>query len=385
MRPKPSVSGYSTLDRIERELHALRAKSLYRQLDAADDFDFCSNDYLGLAQHPDLIAAIAAATASASRVASTGPRLLSGHHRSWEQLEQEFAEYVHMESSLYFGSGYAANLGLLGSVARRGDTVYSDASNHASLIDGIRLSGCRKIIFPHLDLDFLESALAENPDRGERFIVTESLFSMDGDRAPIIGLAGLADRYGAALIIDEAHATGVYGTAGCGLIPHEIRSSDLLIGAVYTCGKALASPGAFVAGSSRLIEFLVNRARTFIFSTALPPYIAAQVRTALKLVAAADTERRQLGQQSRRLRDRLSNQGVHIGNTDSQIVPVLLGTNEAAIAATEQLKGVGFSIRPIRPPTVPEGRARLRLSVTADISTTSIDNLADAIAALDLS
>ena len=262
--------------------------------------------------------------------------------------------------------------------------MYSDASNHASLIDGIRLSGCRKIIFPHLDLDFLESALARDDDRGERFIVVESLFSMDGDRAPISDLARLADRYGAALIIDEAHATGVYGTAGCGLIPHEIRGSELLIASVYTCGKALASPGAFVAGSSRLIEFLVNHARTFIFSTALPPYIAAQVSTALKLAAAADTERRQLGEQSRRLRDRLSNQGVHIGNSDSQIVPVHLGTNETSIAATEQLKEAGFSIRPIRPPTVPEGTARLRLSVTADISTTSIDSLADAIAALDL-
>ena len=385
MRPKHSVSGYSTLDRIERELNALRAKSLYRQLDASAELDFCSNDYLGMAHHPDLIAAIAAATATTKRVASTGSRLLSGHHQCWERLEHEFAEFINVESSLFFGSGYAANVGLLSSIVRREDTVYSDASNHASLIDGIRLSGCHKVIFPHLDLDFLESALAENDDRDERFIVVESLFSMDGDRAPIGDLARLADRYGAGLIVDEAHATGVYGAGGHGLIPDEIRRSDMLIAAVYTCGKALASPGAFVVGSCRITEFLVNHARSFIYSTALPPYISGQASAALKLVAGADAERQRLDDLSRRLRDGLSNHGVNIGNSDSQIVPVFLGSNEVAVAATKQLEEAGFSIRPIRPPTVPEGTARLRLSVTADISTKSIDDLVDAIAALDLS
>ena len=285
----------------------------------------------------------------------------------------------------FFGSGYLANVGLLSSIARGEDIVYSDASNHASLIDGIRLSGCRKVIFPHLDLDFLESALAEDDRRGERFIVAESVFSMDGDCAPIDELAKLADRYGAGLIIDEAHATGVYGPAGCGRISDEIRNSDLLIAAVHTCGKALASPGAFVAGSRHLTEFLINKARTFIFSTALPPYIAAQVSAALKLVANAETKRRQLQKQSHRLRNLLSNQHINTGNSDSQIVPVFLGTNQTAVTATEQLKESGFSINPIRPPTVPEGTARLRLSVTAETSTQSIDGLVDAIAALDLS
>jgi 8-amino-7-oxononanoate synthase len=383
MRSENSISGHSILDRIEEELNSLRTGSLYRYLDASRQWDFCSNDYLGLASHPELIGAVGAAANSADKAGSTGSRLLSGHHRIWEDLENQFARFLGCESALYFGSGYAANVGLLSSIARREDTVYSDASNHASLIDGIRLSGCRKVVFPHLDLDFLDTALGRNDGAGEKFIVVESLFSMDGDRTPIEELALLADRHGAGLIVDEAHAVGVYGTKGRGLIPDNIRRSDVLIAAVYTCGKALASPGAFVAGSQRLIDFLVNSARTFIFSTALPPYIAGQVSAALKLASAADPERAQLIARSDRLRRGLSKHKINTGHSNSQIVPVIIGSNEKALAATESLARAGFSIRPIRPPTVPEGTARLRLSVTADTDEDSIDRLVKGIAELE--
>ena len=382
--PRAAKTSVSTHARFDRELKRLRADSLDRNPVFANALAFCSNDYLGLARNPALIEAAVEALHSADRVASTGPRLLSGNAAEWESLEEEFAEFVNTDSALYFGSGYAANVGLLSAVPRPEDTIYSDALNHASLIDGIRLSRSRKVVFPHLDLDFLEAALAQDTNRGEKFIVVESLFSMEGDRAPMDDLARLAERYGAGLIVDEAHAAGVLGPAGRGLIPSALRSSDLLVAAVYTCGKALASPGAFVTGRRLLTEFLINRARTFIFSTALPPHIAGQVSAALKLAAGADRARQRLARQAARLRDNLAGRGVGTGNSDAQIIPVILGSNENAVDATRQLQSAGFRIQPIRPPTVPEGTARLRLSVTADTPTPEIDKLTDAIAGLEL-
>jgi len=271
---------------------------------------------------------------------------------------------------------------MLSAILKPEDTVYSDALNHASLIDGIRLSGANKVIFPHLDLEFLETALGKHDGPGGRLIVVESLFSMDGDRAPINDLMTLAEGYGAGLIVDEAHAVGVFGSQGRGLIPDPLRSSELLVAAVYTCGKALASPGAFVAGARGLRPFLINKARTFVFSTALPPYVAAQVSAALELVARADNTRMRLEERALRLRTGLSDRGVNIGPGNSQIVPVILGSNEDALTAAEQLNEAGFTLRPIRPPTVPAGTARLRLTVTADTSIASLDALVDAIASV---
>jgi 8-amino-7-oxononanoate synthase len=356
-----------TLDRIEKELASLRARSLHRTLESMDGSNFCSNDYLALSKHPDLVSAVREAIVPGERVASTGSRLLSGHVDAWEEVEEEFADYVGAEASLFFNSGYAANIGVLTSILRDGDIVFSDSANHASLIDGMRLSRVRKVIFPHLNLDALEDALRNEGHGGnERFIVSESLFGMDGDQASVSHLHGLADRYGASLIIDEAHATGVLGKQGRGLVEDAGRPESVLA-TIHTCGKALASAGAFVACSKTLKDFLINRARTFVFSTSLPPYMAVQVRTALRIAKESETDRAGLAANARLLRDKIREAGLDCGGSESQIVPVMLGTSEDAVKIAAALNTSGFAVRAIRPPTVPAGTARLRLSLNVDI------------------
>ncbi len=367
-----------TLHRLEIDLESLRSRSLYRYPEVGSGFQFCSNDYLGLSHHPALAAAVRSAIEASDRVASTGSRLLSGHVGAWEMLEEGFSEYLEVEAALFFNSGYAANTGLLTAILRRQDTVFSDAANHASLIDGIRLSGCRKVIFPHLDLNFLEEALrGHDTGSGERFIVVESIFSMDGDCAPIDDLVNLAEKYDASLIVDEAHATGVVGPEGRGLVARSGRS-DAVIASIHTCGKALAAAGAFVAGSRTLKEYLTNHARPFIYTTGLPPYMASQVAAGIKLATSAEAARAQLQVTSEHLRQGLENAGFDIGQSNSQIVPVLLGTNERALDTAQRMRDEGFEVRAIRTPTVPEATARLRLSVTADLQPGAIDGLVSA-------
>lgn len=338
-----------------------------------------SNDYLGLSRDPRLKAALLEEAGRVTRVSSTGSRLLSGNSSQWEELESELAGFAGAEAALYFGSGYAANLGLLSAILRPQDTVFSDSSNHASLIDGIRLSHARRVIAPHLDLNFLEHALRQTEgEGGEKFIVVESVFSMEGDRAPLGELLSLAERYGAGVIVDEAHSTGVFGPQGRGLaFAH--RGHPNLLATVHTTGKALASAGAFVAGSQTLKQYLVNRARTFIFSTALPPYLAAQVRAAVRLSLAADPERQHLARIGACLRGRLRDAGFDVGAPDSQIVPVILGSNETALMFAQELGQAGFAIRAIRPPTVPPGTARLRISLNASLGLDIVERLADSL------
>lgn len=376
--PDPGAS--AALKRLAGELSALDQRAQLRGLSFPVGIDLMSNDYLGLSRRSELREAVVSSLAEGERTASTGSRLLSGNARAWEEIEEEFAAFVGAEAALFFNSGYAANLGLLGSLLRPDDVVFSDESNHASLIDGIRLSRARKIIFPHLDLNVLEERLRETAGgRGEKFIVVESVFSMEGDRAPLKAIAALAMRYGAALIVDEAHAVGVYGPEGRGLVA-DAGLTQFALATVFPCGKALASSGAFVAGSAALKQFLVNRARTFIFSTALPPYLAHQIRAALALVRAAGDERRRLEAASAALRARLRGAGLNTGSSDSQIVPVILGSNEAALAAAAGLERAGFAIRAIRPPSVPEGTARLRISMNADLPLDAPECIAKAFA-----
>jgi len=369
----------SILGSFQSDLDSLEARQQLRRLARMEGINLSSNDYLGLSTDPRLGRAVAAALEAGAPVASTGSRLLSGNAAAWEELESQFARFIGAEAALFFSSGYAANLGLLGAILRPEDTVYSDESNHASLIDGIRLARARKVIFPHLDLDFLEDALRKSSgSEGRKFIVVESLFSMEGDRAPVADLLSMAERFGAELMVDEAHATGVCGPAGRGLVA-AANGNGRVLASVYTCGKALASAGAFVCGSETLKQFLVNRARTFIFSTALPPYFAAQIGKAVEIAAEADAERRRLESLSGFLRARLQEAGFNIGTSDSQIVPVLLGGNDTAIHYANELCRHGFAVRPIRPPTVPEGTSRLRLSVTAKLSEEVLDRLVKAL------
>jgi 8-amino-7-oxononanoate synthase len=372
----PEVARSDIETRAARELDQLRDDAQLRSLENLNGVDLCSNDYLGLATDPRLKRAVAEAVANAKAVGSTGSRLLSGNTADWEELETEFAAFAQTDAALYFGSGYSANVGLLSSILKPGDVVFSDAFNHASLIDGIRLSRATKVIYPHTDVHFLERALREHSQcAGAKVIVTESVFSMEGDAAPISSLLRLARDHGAELIVDEAHATGVMGPQGRGLAA-EYGVTREILAIVHTCGKALASAGAFVCCGATLKNYLVNRARTFIFSTAMPPYFASQIRAALRLAMESDVERAHLREIGNLLREELSAIGVGFGASATQIIPVFCGSNESALHVAAHLQANGFAAKAIRPPTVPAGTARVRISLTAKITREDVQRLA---------
>jgi len=362
-------------ERILGQLSELETRGELRHLETVQGIDLSSNDYLGLSTDPRMKQAVLEGVNSASRIASTGSRLLSGHDEVWTELEKNFACWVGAEAALYFTSGYAANIGLLEAILGADDVVFSDSANHASLIDGIRLSKCRRVVFPHLDLNALEARLSRNQrSKGARIIVVESIYSMEGDRAPLADLATLAARYGAELIVDEAHATGVRGPRGSGCVA-EAGLSSRVLARVHTCGKALAAAGAFVCGSENLRRFLINRARTFVYSTGLPPYFAAQVAAGTKLAADAERERELMAELGAFLRQEFRENGFDVASSDSQIVPVILGSTAHAVRAAEYLRARGFGVRAIRPPTVPAGTARLRLSLSAKLSKETLASL----------
>src|ERR1700719_3561642 len=266
----PSKFNEALLAELQAGLRELESRSQRRTLVEIAGVNLCSNDYLGLADNPALKQNVIDAVAKASRIGGTGSRLLSGHAAVWTELEEEFAAFAGSEAALYFGSGYAANIGLLTSLANKNDVIFSDALNHASIIDGIRLSGARKIIYSHRDLNALESSLKENQSKpGRKLIVTETVFSMDGDVAPLDAIVVLAEKYGASVIVDESHATATHGPGGRG-IASQFLSDRGVVAAMHTCGKALASAGAFVCGTAVLREHLINHARIFIFGTVLP-------------------------------------------------------------------------------------------------------------------
>jgi 8-amino-7-oxononanoate synthase len=369
---------------LAAELRELGARQQRRELAVLRGINLCSNDYLALSTHPALRQAVVEAVLRTERLGSTGSRLLSGHTCEWEELEAEFANFSGTEGALFFGSGYAANLGLLGSVLRRGDMVFSDVLNHASLIDGMRLSGAARVIYPHCDLDRLEAMLRDHSHSPARkLIVTESVFSVDGDVAPLEQIHSLAEQYGAALVVDEAHATGTFGPEGRGRLAQAGLEREAFA-SVHTCGKALASAGAFVCCSAKLKELLINRARPFLFSTALPPYFAAQVRAALALARKAESERARLQEMAAHLRRSVQAAGFDTGCSHSQIVPVILGENGVALEYASALEECGFAVRAIRPPTVPAGTARLRLSLTCALGAREIERLGQTLAAISV-
>ena len=371
----PSEFQKPILSELESGLLQLEAKSQRRSLQRIAGVNLCSNDYLGLSQSTLLREEIAEAVRRAERVGGTGSRLLSGHFEEWEELEKEFAEFAGTETALYFGSGYAANLGLLTSLLGKEDLVFSDELNHASIIDGIRLSGARKVIYPHGDLDALEAALrAHEAEICRKIVVTETVFSMDGDIADVGAIVVLAGRFGASVIVDEAHATAVHGPGGRG-IAAATNNTDNVLAVLHTCGKALASAGAFVCGSVVLKEHLVNHARTFIFSTAMPPYMAAQIRAALRLARGMDAQRARLLATAKQFSSAMRSEGWDTSGTESQIVPAIIGSNEDALDAAEHLQKEGFAVKAIRPPTVQEGKARLRFSLTSLIEQSELKRL----------
>jgi len=361
--------------RLERQISAWRDESQFRTLQIPSGINLCSNDYLGLATDPRLKQATLEAVARASAVGSTGSRLMSGNSADWEHLESEFAEFAGTEAALYFGSGFAANAGLLGAILKPGDVVFSDELNHASLIDGIRLSRAKKVIYPHCDMQALERNLRQHADApGARLIVTESIFSMEGDVAPLDSLLRLARDFRAECIVDEAHATGTYGAEGRGVAAEQGCQRELLA-TIHTCGKALASAGGFVCGGSTLRDFLVNRARTFVFSTAMPPYLAGQIRAALHLAQEAEVDRAHLREMGELLRRELTAARLTFGTSSTQIVPILLGSNDRALHVAAELQKNDYAVKAIRPPTVPSGTSRIRVSLTKNITRENISGL----------
>lgn len=351
--------------RVRARLAALEAQGLTRSLEEPSGLDLCSNDYLGFARHPRIRRRFAEA-AERLGAGATGSRLLRGHRAAFHSVERRFAAWKRVESALYFGSGWAANLGALSTFPTGDDVVFSDELNHASLIDGLRLSKARRVVFPHCDAAALERLVEREPCAGQRFIVTESLFSMDGDCAPLKRYATLRKRHGCALVVDEAHAVGVFGASGSGLIEEAGCEEDVFL-SVNSAGKALGVSGAFVGGPEWAIEYLAQSARPFVFSTAPPPAVAEAIDEALALLDEDPRPRLLARRNAATLRRTLGLEG-----SDSPIVPVVVGGNREAVQAAERLRAAGFDVRAIRPPTVPDGTARLRISVNATISEAQI-------------
>jgi 8-amino-7-oxononanoate synthase len=362
--------------RIQARLEELRASDLLRTMRPPIGVDLSSNDYLKLSVHPRVTTAFAAGV-SAQGCGSTGSRLLRGERTVFSDVECRFAGFKQTERSLYFSSGYLANLAVLTTLPDQGDVVFSDALNHASLIDGVRLGKADRVVFPHNDVAALARLLESTPAAGSRFIVVESLFSMDGDEAPLAEYARLCRATGALLIVDEAHAVGVFGEQGTGLIEQSGVASDVLV-SINPAGKALGVGGAFVAGPAWMIEYLVQRARPFVFSTAPPPAMAHALVASLEVIAGEPERRARLRAHSAHLRSRLRAAGVtSVAPGDSHILPIHIGGNDVALRVASALQMEGFDVRAIRPPTVPVGTSRLRVSVNIGVNTSMLDRFAN--------
>jgi 8-amino-7-oxononanoate synthase len=358
-----------------RALAALHRRGRLRTLAGRQGLDFSSNDYLGLAQSAALREIALRALERGVPLGSGGSRLLRGNHEEHERLEREAAAFFGAESALYFATGYGANSALMSTLPRRGDLVVHDEHVHASMREGLRLSAATVAVAPHGDVDAMDAAIvrwrrAGGP--GRPWLVAETLYSMEGDRAPVASLLEIAERREAMLVLDEAHATGVYGTRGQGLAPAHACGPNVVT--LHTCGKALGVMGALLCLPRSMRDYMINRARGFIYATAPSPLLAATVRGALKRVAdGAD------------LRTRLSALVEHAGRafqaiglpfTGSPIQPLILGADQRANAAARMLGEAGFDVRAIRSPTVPPGTARLRIALTLNVSPADVDALA---------
>jgi 8-amino-7-oxononanoate synthase len=364
-------------ERVRRRLDELEEAGLRRTLQAPSGIDLSSNDYLGLSDHSRLKQRMAEAVLEEG-CGSTSSRLLRGERASLSAVERRFAAFKATEAALYFGSGYAANLSVLTTFVERHDTVFTDALNHASIVDGIRLSRAKRVKFHHCDVDDVAQRLRSAPEGTQKFLITESLFSMDGDFAPIADYAAVCQETNTVLIVDEAHAVGVYGPRGRGWIEHTGCGGQVFL-SVDTAGKALGVAGAFVSGPSWAMDYLIQRARPFMFSTAPPPALAAALDTSLSLIEEEPDRRRRVQDLSEGLRATLTERGIDIGRSQSQIIPIFLGDNARARAAAADLQAEGFDVRAIRPPAVPPGTARLRVSVNAKLDSAVLERFASSV------
>ncbi len=379
--------------RLAQILSRQRADSLYRERQVAEGpqgievmidgrplLSFCSNDYLGLAGHPEVVAALQEG-ARRFGAGSGASHLISGHSRAHHALEEELAAFTGRPRALLFSTGYMANLGVICALAGRGDTVFEDRLNHASLIDGALLSQARLRRYPHGDTrnlgSWLERHGADNP-----LIATDGVFSMDGDMAPLPALAALARTHGAWLMVDDAHGLGAMGPGGGGTLAHHGCTADDVPILVGTLGKAFGTFGAFVAGSEELVEVLIQRARTYVYTTALPPAVAHATRTSLRLVREEHWRRTHLNALITRLRAGLAGFDLPLPAGQTPIQPVEVGDADKALALSRGLRQRGILIPAIRPPTVPQGRARLRITLCAAHDEAHVDRLIDELARL---
>ncbi len=369
----------AALESYENFLRGLRRKDRLRTLAPACGTDFTSNDYLAFSRHPRLKSAISNALENGTPVGAGGSRLLRGNHPEHEALEEDAARFFSAGSALFFGSGYLANFALLSTLPQKADLIVYDELVHASAHDGMRAGRAHAIPAKHNDVSSLADIIRDwraKGGRGRVWIIVESLYSMDGDRAPLADLARLADSPDIFLIIDEAHATGVYGTQGRGLT-NELESRENII-CLHTCGKALGIAGGIVTLNPLLREYLINRARPFIYATAPSPLIAVAVREALR-ISQEEPEHREKLQKLIAFANGIFTKtfGTPSG---SQILPVIVGSNARAIQLAQEMREKGFDLRAIRPPTVPEGTARLRASITLHADNIQIADMFGALA-----
>lgn len=385
--------------RLHEHLQSLDAQGLLRsivptkplakgwiEVDGKQYLNLSGNDYLGLGSDVALLREFYASLISDDdcslyALGSGASRLMTGSSAAYQQLEDSLARIYGKERALVFNSGWQLNTGVLSALIRKGDVVLADRLCHASLIDGLRLTGAKVIRYPHLDYEKLEKLLQQHCGPSKMvFIVTESIFSMDGDCADLPKLANLRYKYGAVLYVDEAHAVGVRGEHGLGLAEEQgvLNQIDLLIG---TFGKAWAGQGAFVVGSHLLCDFLVNTARSLIFTTALPPVCIHWLNFILPKIVSMTNERLRLTELTDQLRTQLHQIGLVTGGS-SQIVPIMIGDSAQAVAVAEQLRGQGWWINAVRPPTVPPNTARLRLSLSATMNVAQLEGLPEQIASI---
>jgi glycine C-acetyltransferase/8-amino-7-oxononanoate synthase len=365
---------------VRRRLRPLESGIGPRVLvDGRSVIQLCSNDYLGLASHPAVTRAAAEAALEYGAGAGSA-RLIVGTSAPHAALERDIARLKGTEAALVLSSGYHANTGVLPILAGDADAIFSDELNHASLIDGCRLSRADVRVYRHADPEHLDRLLHDSAGFRRRLIVTETVFGMDGDLAPLADLVHLARRHDAWLVVDEAHATGVFGGDGGGLVS-QLGLTDLVDVQIGTLSKALGSLGGYVAGSAALIDWVVNAARTFIYTTALPPAAVAAARAAIAVLAAEPERRQRVWSHAARLRERLADLGFQLRPTRSPILPILVGDAESAVRLADTLLERGVLAPAIRPPTVPEGTARLRVAPMATHTAEDLATAVDAFAA----
>lgn len=388
--PMPTGPRSSLPDALGTDLESVQAAGLWRELREIESAQepavvlggrevllFCSNNYLGLANHPEVVEASREA-ASRYGASAGSSRLISGHMVAHRELEEQICSWKGLAAALVFSTGYQANLGAITSLVGPDDVILSDELNHASIIDATRLARATTRIFRHNDLNHLEALLRESGSARRVLVVTEAIFSMDGDAAPLAGIGRLVREHGAWLMVDEAHSIGVFGKAGAGLVD-ELGVQDLVDVHVGTLGKALGSFGAYVAGSRELVDLLVNQARSFIFTTGLPPSAVAAAGAAIAICRREPERGAQLRRRVRALADRLREAGLDVPPAQSQILPVRIGDAERTVEIMHRLLEEGIYVAAIRPPTVAEGTSRLRFSVMSAHTQPQLERAIDAL------